>query len=108
MFGLKCHLCASEICFCTLTDLRNVIYGANALVELGGDRCVWGVANYYGDLTQDYVVWDESHPYMGGFIKYNFNHRSGLKLDVIHGTISAADANSDRADQLLRNPTLST
>lgn len=62
-----------------------------------------GVANYYGDLTQDYVVWDESHPAYGGFIKYNFNYRSGLKLDVIHGTISAADANSDRADQLLRN-----
>jgi opacity protein-like surface antigen len=62
-----------------------------------------GVSNYYGDLTQDYVVVKESEPAFGGFIKYNMSYQLGVKLNVNHGRVTAADANSDRADQLLRN-----
>lgn len=62
-----------------------------------------GVANYYGDLTRDYVVIGESHPAYGGFIKWNMNMNLGIKLNLYHGEVSAADANSDRADQKLRN-----
>ncbi len=62
-----------------------------------------GVSNYYGDLTQDYVVVKESNPAFGGFIKYNMTYQLGLKLNVNHGQIAADDANSDRADQQLRN-----
>lgn len=62
-----------------------------------------GVSNYYGDLTRDYVVISESNPAFGGFIKWNMNMNAGIKLNVNQGEVSAADANSNRADQLLRN-----
>ncbi|MBC8048464.1 MAG: outer membrane beta-barrel protein [Fimbriimonadaceae bacterium] len=62
-----------------------------------------GVANYYGDLTQDYVVAGTSKPAFGGFIKYNMGYRMGLKLSLNHGWIAAADSNSTRQNQLLRN-----
>jgi len=62
-----------------------------------------GVANYYGDLTHDYVVAKESNPAYGGFIKYNLDHRMGVKFNVYSGTISAADKNSSRASLNARN-----
>lgn len=67
-----------------------------------------GVSNYYGDLTQDYVVPGTSHPAFGGFLKYNMSYTMGIKLDVYHGTISAADSNSNRSNQLLRNLSFSS
>lgn len=67
-----------------------------------------GVSNYYGDLTQDYVVPKTSHPAFGGFIKYNMSYQAGIKLNVYHGTISAADSNSNRQNQLLRNLSFSS
>ena len=32
-----------------------------------------GVSNYYGDMTQDYVVLDESHIAYGGFLRYHID-----------------------------------
>lgn len=72
----------------------------SAYVEVG---VMGGVANYYGDMTHDYVVMKESHPAYGGFIKYNIDHKMGLKFNVYSGTISAADKNSDRANLNARN-----
>jgi opacity protein-like surface antigen len=62
-----------------------------------------GVANYYGDMTHDYVVPKESHPAYGGFIKYNLDPKKGFKFNVYSGTVSAADKNSDRANLKARN-----
>jgi hypothetical protein len=62
-----------------------------------------GVANYYGDMTHDYVVLKESHPAYGGFVKYNVDAKKGFKFNVYSGTISAADKNSDRANLNARN-----
>lgn len=62
-----------------------------------------GVSNYYGDLTQDYVVPETSKPAYGGFVKYNISYNAGIKLNVYHGAIAGADSNSNRANQLLRN-----
>ncbi|MBC8173324.1 MAG: outer membrane beta-barrel protein [Chitinophagales bacterium] len=74
-------------------------------VEIG---LMAGVSNYYGDLTHDFVVPRTSHPAFGGFIKYNMTYKSGIKLSINHGTISAADSNSNRSNLLLRNLSFSS
>ncbi len=81
--------------------ITTVAASAQAYVEIG---VMGGVANYYGDITHDNVVISESNPAYGGFIKLNtVNHTSGIKLNVYHGQISAADANSNRANLQVRN-----
>ena len=69
-------------------------------VEVG---IMGGVANYYGDMTHDYVVPDESHIAYGGFIEYHLDHKMALKFDIYSGSVSGADANSDRANLKARN-----
>jgi hypothetical protein len=73
---------------------------AQPYVEVG---LFGGVANYYGDMTHDYVVINESHPAYGGFVKYNFDWWKSIKFNIYSGTISAADKNSDRANLNVRN-----
>lgn len=73
---------------------------AQPFVEVG---VFGGVSNYYGDLTQDYVVVKESHPAYGGFITLNASPNLGFRLGVNHGIVSAADANSNRATLNVRN-----
>ena len=58
-----------------------------------------GVANYYGDMTHDYVVLKESHPAYGGFVKYNVDAKKGFKFNVYSGTVSAADKNQQKVNQ---------
>jgi hypothetical protein len=50
-----------------------------------------GVGTYIGDLTN--VNFQKSiNPAYGGFVRYNFNPRYGLRFNVINGTIGAEGA----------------
>lgn len=91
--------------FLTFLALLPVAAFSQAYVEIG---VFGGISNYYGDLTQDYVVVKESHPAYGGFLKVNISDQSGIKLGVYHGKVSAADANSNRANLNLRNLSFSS
>ncbi|HZL11941.1 MAG TPA: DUF6089 family protein [Prolixibacteraceae bacterium] len=47
-----------------------------------------GVGTYFGDMTK--VDFQKSvNPAYGGFFRYNFNPRYGLRFNVIYGTIGA-------------------
>ena len=47
-----------------------------------------GTGTYLGDITQ--VVFQESvNPAYGGFVRFNFNPRYGLRFNVLNGTIGA-------------------
>lgn len=83
-----------------LLTLSGSLAAQMSYVEVG---IMGGVSNYYGDMTQDYVVADESHFAYGGYLKYNFDHKMGIKFNIYSGTVSAADANSDRANLKARN-----
>ncbi|MEZ5014434.1 MAG: DUF6089 family protein [Chitinophagales bacterium] len=89
--------------FTKLLVLLLISSGLSAQMAYWEVGIMGGVSNYYGDLTLDYVVPDESHIAYGGFLKYNFNQYQGIKVDIYSGTISGDDANSDRANQLVRN-----
>ncbi len=84
----------------SLLFLTSNLIAQSSYFEVG---IMGGVANYYGDLTYDYVVIDESHPAYGGFVKYNIDPWMGVKFNIYSGQISAADANSDRANLNARN-----
>ena len=47
-----------------------------------------GAGTYFGDMTKiDFVK--SVNPAYGGFVRYNFNPRFGLRFNVINGTIGA-------------------
>lgn len=60
-----------------------------------------GFANYQGDLAENQVEIGETRIAYGGFLRYTFNEKFGLKANIYNGEISGDDQNSD--DVALRN-----
>jgi hypothetical protein len=59
-----------------------------------------GASNYLGDLAPTVFTPSETHPALGGFVKFNANRFIGFRLGVNHGTISGDDSKHDEQRQL--------
>lgn len=68
--------------------------------EFGG---FLGFSNYSGELAHDPVEVKETHPAIGGILRYNINRYITLKGNIYYGTISGTDANADNAADRIRN-----
>jgi hypothetical protein len=73
--------------------------------EFGG---MLGASNYSGDLSPTPVVMSETHPAVGGIVRYNVNRHFTMKGNIYYGTLSGSDENTDNPKNRARNLSFKT
>jgi opacity protein-like surface antigen len=88
---------------------RVLILLAGALLPLLANAQYWeiggmlGASNYSGDLSPSLVVIGETHPAVGGIVRYNLTPNWTLKGNAYYGRISGSDANATNEVSKARN-----
>ncbi len=62
-----------------------------------------GASNYSGDVSEQEIKWDQTHPSFSVFGRYNINQRWSFKGFVGYGKISGADSLALKAKNKIRN-----
>ncbi|RYD82457.1 MAG: hypothetical protein EOP53_03665 [Sphingobacteriales bacterium] len=68
--------------------------------EIGG---MIGGSNYAGDLSPTPIVFKETHPAIGAFVRANIKKSFSLKGNLYYGRVSGKDVNSDVEKRVNRN-----
>lgn len=67
-----------------------------------------GTSNYSGDVSEQEIKWDQTHPAFSVFGRYNINQRWSFKGFVGYGKISGADSLAKKPANRLRNTNFSS
>lgn len=59
-----------------------------------------GISNYWGELNDNQIIWDETHPAVGALLRYEVNPFVSMRFALTAATISGSDGNfpPDRID----------
>lgn len=90
----------------TSVIILSLAFSSIHLVAQSWDLGVFGgISNYSGDLVPEgeLVVWDETHPAVGGFIRMSPQSNYDFRFSILTGTISGTDDHATDQDIQVRN-----
>jgi hypothetical protein len=68
--------------------------------EIGG---MLGGSNYAGDLSPTPIVFKETHPAIGAFVRANVKKSLSIKANLYYGAVSGSDENTEVEKNRMRN-----
>lgn len=96
--------CVNSLWF-VLFILASVQMDAQKSIEFG---VFLGASNYSGDVSEQEIKWDQTHPSFSVFGRYNINQRWSFKGFVGYGKVSGADSLAKKRANKLRNTNFSS